>query len=156
MPSIQSSEFGEVTFDESEVYLFPEGLHGFEGSKEYLLVQREGVAPFCFLQSVSDGALRFICLPAQTVDPSFVADVGAEDASELAIATGSYGPAAVDVQVLAILTIPEAGPPTANLFAPILLALATRRGRQCIQFGTNAPAAFAVPWMVRREPRAVA
>ena len=156
MPSIQSSEFGQLTFDESEIYLFPDGLHGFEDSKQYLLLQREGLAPFCFLQSISDSALRFICLPTRIVDPAFDVDVGPDDANDLELTTGTYGPTATDVSLLAILTIPEDGPATANLFAPIVLAPATRRGRQCIQFGSNAPVARAIPWMVRPGPRAVA
>lgn len=156
MPSIHSDEFGQVTFEAPEIYLFPEGLPGFEDSKEYLLLQREGFAPFCFLQSVGDGALRFICLPARVVDPAFCVDVGAEDASELEIAAGCYGSADSEVEVLAILTIPKGGPATANLFAPIVLAPATRRGRQCIQFGTSAAAAHAITWMVQPELRVVA
>ncbi len=155
MPSILSSDFGEVTFDEREVYLFPEGLPGLEASKEYLLLEREGLAPFCFLQSVSDAALRLICLPAGMVDATYVAAVGAEDTGDLGVAAGSYGPSASEVLVLAILTIPDDGPATANLFAPIVLAPAARRGRQCIQFDSCAPVDHPIPWMTRREPGAV-
>lgn len=156
MPSIQSSEFGQVTFDQSDVYLFPDGLHGFEDSKEFVLVRREGLAPFCFLQSISNSALRFICLPARVVDAAFAVAIGVEDAGELEIGAGHYGSAATDIEVLALLTVSENGPATANLFAPIVLAPAQRRGRQCIQFGSSAPAAHPIPWMVRRIPRAVA
>ena len=148
MPAIHSSEFGQVNYDESQVFLFPNGLHGFEDSKEFLLIQREGLAPFCFLQSVSEGGLRFICLPARVIDAAYAAAVEAEDAGELRIPAGNYAADCRDVEVLAILTIPEEGPATANLFAPVLLATATRRGRQCIQFGSSAPAAHAVSWMV--------
>ena len=156
MPQIESREFGVLTYEETDVYRFPDGLPGFEEHREFLLVQRETVAPFCFLQSLSSDGLRFICLAAGIVDPSFRAEVGAEEASELGIAEGRYGLGAEDVQVLAILTIPEAGPATANLFAPVLLAAGTRRGRQCIQFGSSAPAAFEIGWMSRRDPQAVA
>jgi flagellar assembly factor FliW len=156
LPSILSSEFGEVAFDETEVYLFPVGLPGLEESREYLLLRREGLAPFCFLQSISDAALRLICLPAGIVDPGFVAEVGAEEAGDLSVAAGSYGQSALDVQVLLILTIPEDGPATANLFAPIVLAAAARRGRQCIQFDSCAPVDHPIPWTARRNPRAVA
>jgi len=148
LPSIHSSEFGQLNYDESQVFLFPDGLHGFEDSKEFLLIQREGLAPFCFLQSVSEGALRFICLPARVIDAAYAAAVEGEDAGELRIPAGNYAADHTDVEVLAILTIPEEGPATANLFAPVLLATATRRGRQCIQFGSSAPAAHAVSWMV--------
>ena len=156
LPSIQSREFGLLTFDSTDVYLFPEGLHGFEDSREYLLMEREGLAPFCFLQSVTDGALRFICLPTQIIDAGFVVDLGMDDANDLELAAGSYGSADSGVCILAILTIPPEGPATANLFAPIVLATATRRGRQCIQFGTAAPTAQTIPWMVRSDPQAVA
>ncbi|HEY3443725.1 MAG TPA: flagellar assembly protein FliW [Paludibaculum sp.] len=148
MPSIHTAEFGQLTYEESQVFVFPDGLHGFEGSKEFLLIQREGLAPFCFLQSLAEGALRFICLPARVIDPAYAAAVDTEDAGELQIPAGNYAAVRPDVVVLAILTIPDEGPATANLFAPVLLATATRRGRQCIQFGSSAPAAHAVPWMV--------
>lgn len=148
MPSIDSSEFGELTYEESQVLLFPDGLHGFEDSKEFLLIQQESLAPFCFLQSLSEAALRFICLPARVIDSAYAAAVDEEDAGQLQIPAGNYAADRLDIEVLAILTIPEEGPATANLFAPVLLATATRRGRQCIQFGSSAPSAHAVTWMV--------
>jgi len=150
LPSIQTSEFGQVTYDESEVFLFPDGIHGFEESKEYVLLRREGLAPFCFLQSISDGVLRFICLPARVIDAGFTVAIGDEDASELRIAAG------IHVEVLAILTIPAEGLATANLFAPVVLVPSARLGRQCIQFGSDAPVAKEIPWMVRHKPEAVA
>lgn len=156
LPSIRSSDFGHVVFDEREVYLFPEGLPGLEASKEYLLLEREGLAPFCFLQSISEAALRFVCLPAGIVDATFVAMVGAEEAGDLGVAAGSYGSTASDVLILAILTIPEDGPATANLFAPLVLAPAARRGRQCIQFDSGAPTEYPIPWTAVPGPRAVA
>ncbi len=155
LPQIESREFGQLTYDENDVYLFPSGLPGFAGNREFLLVERGGLAPFCFLQSVAEGGLRFICLPTGMVDGAYQAEVGAEFAGELEIEPGSYGPASEGVQVLAILTIPEAGPATANLLAPVVLAPGTRRGCQCIQFGTGAPAAYEIPWMVRRAPQVV-
>lgn len=155
MPSIHSSEFGELTFEVSDVYRFPEGLHGFEDSKDYIVVMREGLAPFCFLQSISHPALRFICLPAIAVDSAYQVQVGAEDAGDLLIAAGSYPPAA-ELQVLTILTIPERGAATANLFAPIVLTTVARRGRQCIQFETSASATHPVPWMAPRDSQVVA
>jgi flagellar assembly factor FliW len=155
LPSILSREFGEIEFEEAEIYRFPAGLLGLEGSTEYLLLQREGLAPFCFLQSISDAALRLICLPAWIVDAKYVAAVGMEEAGALGVAAGRYGPAAPDVLVLAILTVPEDGPATANLFAPVVLAQTARRGLQCIQFDSGAPVEHPIPWMAARGRRAV-
>ena len=133
MASIDTSDFGRLDYVEDDVFVFPAGLPGFEARQRFLLLTPPMVDPFCFLQSLDDGRLRFICLPVARVSTGYEISVNAEEAGMLEIAPARYDSASPEVAILTILTVPGEGMPTANMLAPVVLALKQHRGVQCIR-----------------------
>jgi flagellar assembly factor FliW len=138
---------GAINFEPGDVYTFEDGLHGFESYEEFLAFSRPEFEPFCFLQSTRQNSLRFICLPSSVLAPDLSVVVGAEESARLEIPPGTYCAGQDGLRLLLILTIPARGVATANLLAPVVLAPSSRRGCQCIQFGSGRSAAEPVPWL---------
>lgn len=133
MPFIETTDFGRLDYAETDTFDFPAGLPGFEASHRFLLLTPPLVDPFCFLQSVEDGHLRFICLPAECVRAGYELTLSAEEAALLGCEPGVCNSSTPEFTLLCVVTVPSEGTPTANLLAPMVLAHQTRRGAQCIR-----------------------
>jgi flagellar assembly factor FliW len=125
--TVDSPVLGPLTLDPAELYTFPIGLVGLERYHRYALVEsgRPGV---WWLQSVDEPSLVFVLAdPFQHV-ASYDVDVADAELAHI-------GPASADqLLVLAVVTLPRGAGAvaTANLRAPVVLNVATRRGRQVV------------------------
>lgn len=132
LPNAATRYFGEVTYNEQSVVFFPQGLHGFEERKRYLLIQQRASNPLSFLQSLDEPALCFPAMPATQVDPDFILHM--DDDSWRLLGLHPETPAHPDsLLVLAIVSIDEVEPPAANLLGPVVIHVPSRRGAQVIQ-----------------------
>ena len=122
--SIATRFFGAMDCAPVDVITFPEGIPPFVDSTSFVLIADEARRPLVFLQSVDDASLCFVTAPVRTLDPGYQFP-----AAEAADALGSQK----NLTWLAILTIPESGPATANLAAPVAIDAATRRGMQLVR-----------------------
>lgn len=102
--------FGWLDWPEQGLILFPSGLPAFERERRFARLELERYAPLVFLQSLSTPELCFLATPVTAVDPSYVLDQTAP--------AHSNNPA----EVLVLLTVPDNGPPAANLLAPVVIA----------------------------------
>ena len=129
-----SERFGEITYTQDDVLSFPRGLPAFENSRSWVLVGDEDNA-IKWLQNIEDGALALPVTTPDAVMPDYNARIP-EDELEL---VGSMDPS--DLVLLIVVSIPEAAPwnMTANLRAPILLNLKTRRAVQVIALNEEYP-----------------
>lgn len=116
---------------------FPLGLPAFEEHTRFRLNLSPPHAPLVFLESLLPPHPRFICLPVEEFFPGYAWQLDAEEDARL-----GPGPRLC----LAILTFPESGAPTANLLAPVVLGLETRRGVQSIQTGGGWAADAPLPY----------
>ncbi len=132
MPEFESPHFGHLAYDEQTVLEFPAGLPAFEAHTRFLPVEQAATAPVIFLQSLHSADLVFITLPVQLVDPAYQLALSPEDLEWLELPPGELTAIGAEVACLAILTLPEQGRPTANLLAPVVVNLRTRRAAQCI------------------------
>ena len=57
---VETTRFGKVTFDESGIILFPEGIPGFTDQKRYVLLEVSEYAPLKWLQSIDEAWLAFV------------------------------------------------------------------------------------------------
>ncbi len=136
--TIRTRLFGPLTVDRRDFIHFPEGLLGFAGERDFVLLPTpaEGIA---WLQETGDAGVVFL-----TVDPfRFFADfaldvVDGTDEEEQATRDG-------DLDVRCIVTLPadRSAPCTVNLQAPLLIDRRRHVARQFVAHDS--------PWHTRHE-----
>lgn len=136
MLSTQTRYFGDLPYENDSVIEFPGGLPGFEDERRFLPVELAAHRPLVFLQSLAAPALCFPALPVLAIDERYRLRLEAGDLATLGFAAGARPAIGRDVLCLAILSI-EAGAITANLLAPVVVSLATRRAVQAIVSGAG-------------------
>jgi flagellar assembly factor FliW len=125
--SVETSRFGEIFYTDEDVLFFPRGLPAFERSHEWILTGDEDNA-VKWLQSVEDGELAVPVTTPDAVMPDYNAKIPEDDLDLV----GSRDPG--DLALLIVVSIPASAPwnMTANLRAPILVNMKTRRAVQVI------------------------
>ena len=132
MPVLQTRFFGELEFRESDAFLFPSGLPGFESSRHFAFLNRDGYGPLIFLQSVELAALCFILLPIQVVDHTYQLELTSEERDDLGFDRTAPLRPGTDYFCAAVICVEEDGP-TANLMAPLIVNLKTNKGMQIVR-----------------------
>jgi flagellar assembly factor FliW len=128
---IDSPRFGSLEIEPSRIIEFPFGLAGFEDCRRFTLFHPEGENPRYFiLQSLDDESVAF-----HISDPSaFGFNYEIKLSDEEAAALGLADPA--DAVVVVILSKGEGRDPVrANLKAPLVINLESRRGLQHVFSG---------------------
>lgn len=137
MPQFATKHFGAVEYQPESVFEFPAGLPGFEQETRFLPIEQPSSYPVVFLQSLNRPELCFITLPVRVVDPNYRPAIAAEDLQALGVAQDRQPEIGREVLCLAIVSVAEDRAPTANLLAPVVVNLKTRRGVQAIQTGSG-------------------
>jgi flagellar assembly factor FliW len=109
-----------------DVIQFPDGLLGFEGVKNYILLTRPEEEPFLWLQMVGDPKRAFLVVP-----PNFILADYQPDLSELDVEFLELGEPS-EAFVLNIVTLRAKGRATVNLRGPIVINRRTLLGKQVI------------------------
>jgi flagellar assembly factor FliW len=134
-----TSRFGEVSYVEEDILFFPRGLPAFERNHGWILAGEEDNA-IKWLQSVEDGELAVPVITPDAVMPDYNAKIPEDDLDLV----GSRDPG--DLALLIVVSIPEAAPwnMTANLRAPILVSIKSRRAIQVIALNEEYPIRYIV------------
>jgi len=134
MPQLATQNFGDVEYTAGQVLEFPSGLPAFEDQTRLVMLERPGLRPLVFLQSLGNPKLCFITLPVGLIDPGYELELIAEDARLIGLDRVVEGevPDPIDLLCLAILVVTE-NCPTANLMAPVVINLKNRRGVQAVR-----------------------
>jgi flagellar assembly factor FliW len=109
-------------------YRFPFGIPAFEHLTDFRLVENPAWAPLVVLESESDPPVKFACAPVRLLMPGYQLELSEAEEAALELPPGGG-----ELILLAILTFPQAGPPTANLLAPVVLNPDKRLGVQSVQ-----------------------
>jgi flagellar assembly factor FliW len=128
MPSAQTEQFGELHYTDDVTLTFPRGLPGFESCRKFVILDEPRLAPLLHLQSLEIPALCFLALPVRTLDAAYETMLSAEDRDTLGVSEGQA--ATLDLAMLAVATD---GQLTANLMAPVVIDLSTRRAVQAVR-----------------------
>ena len=125
---IQTSRFGEVDVPEESIVMFPLGLVGLPRHTRYVVFDVEHNAGYQWLQSLDDPTLAFVIVQADLIQPDFQAQVAEESLADLDVAPDE------SLAIKVIVSIPQGRPDqaTANLRAPIVVNLRTRKAKQII------------------------
>lgn len=131
---IESPRFGTLVVEPSRIIEFPRGLVGFEDCRNFSLFHPEGESPSYFiLQSMDDAALAFhIADPAQFGFGHEVV-LSDEEAADLGLSDSDRRVASSVAHLVVVVMLSKEGPGQAvraNLNAPLIINLDTRRGLQ--------------------------
>jgi len=122
---ITTTRFGEIEVEKSEIITFPQGILGFEGVQQYILLG--DVQPFGFLQAVEDPDLTFVVIDPTALVPDYRVEVPRTEMERIGLKEPS------EAVALAIVTIPsDPQKMTANLQAPVVISTANRQARQLV------------------------
>ena len=133
MPLVATKYFGNMDYAEESVFEFPFGLPAFEKEKRFVFIEVPDHAPLVFLQSIATPHLCFLALPIQVVDQSYELAVLREDLEALELNPQRQPKAGDHTLTLALVSLHDGFSATANLMAPIVINLATRRALQAIR-----------------------
>lgn len=132
MPVCQTKFHGSILFDPEQVLRLPKGLFGFSTETEFLLLELPSARPMAFLQSVQTPDLCFITLPVQIIDPAYKLLLYPQDAEWLGCAEDAGPVMGNQLLCLALLTMRDGEPTTANLRAPLVVDIGRHCGLQAI------------------------
>jgi flagellar assembly factor FliW len=133
MASLLTKYFGLMECDAAAIVEFPMGLPAFEQERNFLIIEQPSMAPLLFLQSVTQPDLCFLTVPVLTLDPEYRLAIVPEDLRRLGFGEDSQPAPGGSLLCLALIAAAENGPPTANLWAPVVINLAARTGLQAIR-----------------------
>jgi len=105
---------------------FADGLPGFEGCRQFVLIAGPAVEPFTIVQGLGPGAPAFAAIDPLRVEGGYRAQL--QDAELERLDAGPDTP----LLWLAIVAMQASGVPTANLRAPLVVNPAALRGLQLI------------------------
>jgi flagellar assembly factor FliW len=108
-----------------DVYM-PAGLLGFEQMKSYLLIAKNGEAPFQWLQVRGNPSLAFVVIDPFTFMPEYLPDIPQTDVDFLGLSQPS------DAALYVIVTVNGPRHATANLKGPIVVNRATGLAKQVV------------------------
>lgn len=125
---IQTSRFGSLDVSDETLLLFPFGLVGFPSCRRFVVLDAGEDSDYQWFQSVDEPSLAFVIIEVNLLQPEFQIDVPEEGLAELDM--NVTDPRAI----LAVVTIPSGEPnqASANLRAPLVVNLRTRKGKQVI------------------------
>ena len=128
MMMIQTGQCGEIEVSEDTLLTFPSGIVGFPAVQQFVVLDVEEDCQYQWFQSVTEPDLAFIIIDVHLLDPEFQVEVSDEGLAELEITETD------PVLVMAVVTLPSGRPEqaTANLRAPLVVNLRTRKGKQLI------------------------
>ncbi len=122
---INTTRFGSLVIEESDVIKFVDGLIGMEGCRRWVLLADAQNAALAWLQSLDRAEVALAVVSPRRFVPSYSCRVAGRDLQPLGLTNPN------DAQVLTIISY--AGDALAlNLKAPLVIHLAERLGRQIV------------------------
>ncbi len=124
---IQTSRFGPVALETSDILEFPEGILGFNDRRRFVLLDDPNDEIFAWLQSCETPGIAFPVLEPELFAPNYQISLTKHDLEALKLKSLDRS------RIYAIITIPEdPAQMTANLKAPIIINVEARIARQCV------------------------
>jgi flagellar assembly factor FliW len=122
-----------MSVDETQAIEFPAGLPGFEDCRRFVPFEHAECAGLIFLQSMDRPDLSFLTLPVRSLRPDYRLLLTPEDSALLGLPAGQTPKIGTEVAAMAILSVREGQPATANLLSPIVVRVATGRAVQAVR-----------------------
>lgn len=135
---IETTRFGVIEVEDSQLFEFPMGLLGFSNQKRYVVMDHAADSPLKWLQSVDDGSLAFIITDPLYFVPTYRVTARR---SELEV----IKPVEDQLILSVIMTVPE-NPQnmSANLMAPLIFNMENRTAMQYVLTSQKYPVKYYV------------
>ena len=138
---INTKNFGNVDVDEENIFIFEDGIPAFENLKKFTIINpnndNSDKNPFFWLQSIDDPDVSFIMMNVYDIIPDYDPMVYDDDLKSLGDISGN------NLLIYNIVVIPKiVSKMTVNLKAPVVLNLATNKGKQVIVKNEDYPIKF--------------
>jgi flagellar assembly factor FliW len=118
-----------MKYEPDSVLLLPRALPGFPSENEFVILQQPEHFPLVYMQSLSTADPCFLALPVLSVEHDYDLCLSEEDADLLDL---QRAPLIGREALCLVLVAAHKTTPTANLLAPIVVNLRTRRTAQCL------------------------
>jgi flagellar assembly factor FliW len=129
---IESHRFGTIEIGAEDIIRFPQGLIGFPGETEFVLVPHGNSTVVAWLHAAKNPAFALPVVSAHGLIEGYAGVALGHIAKETGLRER-----AEDLAVMAVLSAPTGKPATVNLLAPIVVDTMTRTGRQVVLDGTR-------------------
>jgi flagellar assembly factor FliW len=147
---LQTRLFGAIDWDESSVIHFPEGLLGFESCRRFLLIDDESVAPFRWLQCITQPDLAFAVIEPRI----FLANYRVQLSAAAAAIVDHDAESQPLILTIAVLSR-DPHHITVNLAGPLVVNARTRTGVQAVLDSRRCNARYSVYDDLMRTARSV-
>jgi flagellar assembly factor FliW len=114
---ISTTQFGELVIESKHIFMFTNGLLGFEELREFVLISEEETVPFKWLICLEKPEIGFPLLSPWHIDLTY--DPGSDFDLEKEV-------------LMVVITLKDRGMMTANMKAPIVLDVHNQSGKQVI------------------------
>jgi flagellar assembly factor FliW len=132
------TRMGQFSIPAENILVFPRGLIGFEGQREFTLIRIKEESPFLILQSMSDPGLGLLVADPFVFMTDYKITVGEPEQKLLKLENSHQ------MAVLVTVTIPHGEPEqtTLNLAGPIVINHEARVGMQIPQVDSDYPSHY--------------
>lgn len=127
--NIQTKYLGELDIDEGKILIFPNGILGFENSKEFVLLDLPENPYFKFLQDIKNSYVSFLLINPWDFFKDYDVNLADEELKKI----GIFEKEENNMAIFSVVTLGSSfKDSTGNLLAPIVINLSERRGRQLV------------------------
>ncbi|MCL6459839.1 MAG: flagellar assembly protein FliW [Gorillibacterium sp.] len=132
MAIVESTACGILEVADEDIINFPLGIPGFESSHRFVLIHPSPEAPFSYLQATDQGELAFVVIDPFSFYKEYEFELAKSDQFDLMVEREDQ------IVLFVILTVgTDIHEATANLFAPIVINMESRRGKQVVLHDSN-------------------
>jgi len=126
---LNTRHFGTIEVNEEDIIQFPEGIPGFEDTKEFVLLgdTQDEDSPFKWLQGIDNPQLAFVIIDPKAFKHDYNPELPPSEIEVLEIKDISK------VLIYSIVVIPDdVSKMTANLKAPVVINAENNKGKQVL------------------------
>lgn len=129
---INTRDFGHVEISQEDIIYFPEGIYGFENTKEFVILKIDDETQFYCLQAVNEVYPRLVITNPEIIMPGYSPAIGKEILDKL----GAKSPLELRFFVVAVIPA-NIRDITVNLKSPIVLNIRKNIAMQVVLDNTD-------------------
>ena len=126
--TITGTRFGTIDFEEADVIEFVDGLIGFPGLRQFVIITHDAASPFRWLQSLDEAGMALLLADPGPLVSEYAPIIAESTAGDLGLGAES----AALVFTTANIPLGKPNEMTLNLMAPIIINPHNRQAKQVV------------------------